>query len=96
MCTEAILANFGGVMWTFDAHMRPSVCIFHFGYKLRLVSMQFFQDILKKLGAFSSQSCDFYLFLSSSAALEALQLCSHFVSSVIVKFTARLLIYKNL
>ena len=96
MCPKAILANFGGIMWAFDAHMRPSVFIFHFGYILRLVFMQFFQDILKKLRAFSSQSCDFYLFLSPSAALEALQLCSHFVSSLIAKFTARLLIYENL
>ena len=96
MCPKAILANFGGIMWAFDTHMRPSVFIFHFGYILRLVFMQFFQDILKKLRAFSSQSCNFCLFSSPSASLEALQFCSHFGSCLIAKFTARLLINENL
>ena len=96
MSAEAILANFGGVMWTLDTFLRASNFIFQFGYIPRWVFMPYIQDILKKLRAFCIQSCEFCLFSSPSAALEAFQLCPQFGSCLLEKFTARLLIHENL
>ena len=96
MSAEAILANFGGVMWILDTYLRAFFFIFYFGYILRWVSMHYIQDIWKKPRAFCLQSCDFHLFSSPSAALKALQFCSQFGTCLIAKITARLWMNKNL